>query len=174
MEFATDRQSSSSTGTATAVPVADAFIETLIRVMPRLGRIYKSQLRDGPLTPQQMFVLMEIQEISARSSDGAQPRELARHCSLSSAGVTAVVDDLVDGGFCVRAHGEKDRRAVFVRPTAHGVQTLAATRQAVRVALRDGLGGLLQQWGEDRTRAALALLEDLDAAADAVSDRLRT
>jgi DNA-binding MarR family transcriptional regulator len=160
-------------GAAPAAPPADQLVDTLIRVVPRLGRIFKAQLREGPLTPQQVFVMMEIQETTRQDADGAQPGKLARHCGLSGPGVTAVLDDLVDGGYCLRAHGERDRRAVYVRLTEHGQRTLDTMRGNATAALREVLGETIRQWGEERTRALLETLLELDAVSEAYLKQLR-
>jgi DNA-binding MarR family transcriptional regulator len=145
-----------------------------MRVMPRLGRVFKVQLRGGPLSPQQMFMLMELQDIAERQPDGAQPGELARQCGLSVPGVTAALDDLVAGGYCVRSHGEQDRRKVFVRPTEHGLRTLEAVRGSATTAMREVLNDTLKGLGEANVRALTAMLQDLDDAAEAYLDRLRS
>jgi DNA-binding MarR family transcriptional regulator len=154
--------------------VAEQFIETFMRVMPRLARTFKLQMRGGPLTPQQMFMVSEIQEITERQSDGAQPGELAKHCGLSAPGVTAALDDLVAAGYCVRAHGERDRRKVYVRLTDYGREALDATRRELMVAIRGMLGEMFAGWDETRLRELTALLGDLDQVVDAYVERQRS
>jgi len=168
-----DHLDTDASGTASTVPLADQFVASLMRVMPRVGRVFKAQLRGGPLSPQQMFLLIELQEISERHPDGAQPGELARHCGFSAPGVTATLDDLVADGYCVRTHGERDRRKVFVRPTEHGLRTLEAVRGAATAAMRELFGETLQGWGETHTRTLITLLHDLDDATEAYLERLR-
>src|SRR5437868_5700693 len=97
----------------TSADTATACVEALERIMPRLGRVYKSQFREGPLTMQQVYMLREI-------DDGAHPGELARRCSISSSATTAALDGLVRGGYCVRTHSEEDRREVLVHMTPLG------------------------------------------------------
>lgn len=132
-----------------------ACIDALERVVPRLGRVFKSQLREGPLTIQQMFMLRAIH-------DGARPGELARRCSISSSATTAALDGLVREGYCVRTHSERDRREVLVQVTPAGMDALAAAQAGATEALRE----LLDGWDEERTRQLLAALHDLDAAVD--------
>jgi DNA-binding MarR family transcriptional regulator len=132
-----------------------ACIEALERLIPRLGRVFKSQLREGPLTIQQMFMLRAIQ-------DGARPGELARRCSISSSATTAALDGLVRGGYCVRTHSEKDRREVLVQVTPAGAEALAAAQAGAMTALRE----LLEGWDEARMQRLLAALRDLDASVD--------
>jgi DNA-binding MarR family transcriptional regulator len=168
-----DQSTPKARGAADAAPLADQFTDTLMRVIPRLGRVFKAQLREGPLTPQQLFVMMEIQETARQEPEGAQPGKLARHCGLSGPGVTAVLDDLVRGGYCRRTHGEIDRRAVYVRLTEDGQRTLETVRGNAAAALRDVLGEALQHWDDDRIRALLAMLLELDAVSEAYLERLR-
>lgn len=137
-----------------------ACIEALERVMPLLGRVIKSQLREGPLTIQQMFMLRAIH-------DGARPGELAKRCSISSSATTAALDGLVRGGYCVRAHGEKDRREVLVHVTPAGMEALAEAQAGTTAALRE----LLDGWDEERIQQLLAVLRDLDASVDAYLEK---
>ncbi len=134
----------------------------LVKVWPRLGRLLKAHLRGGGLTTPQMFVLMEVQEAIDRHAEGAQPGELARRCNLSGPAITATLDDLVEGGYCVRAHSEIDRRKVLVRLTPSGEQALAEARAAAGFAMRTMLRG----WSEERMQRLLDVLRDLDEAVE--------
>ena len=147
---------------AGAAEMASRCAEALARVVPRFGRVVKSQLRNGRLTPQQMHMLMEIQDLAERYPEGVQPSELSRRCSLSSPGVTAALDDLVEGGFCSREHSEKDRRKVLVRLTPSGIETLAS----VRIGVGQALSQMLQGWDQAQIERLLAVLTDLDAMMD--------
>jgi DNA-binding MarR family transcriptional regulator len=138
-------------------------VETLVKVLPRLSRVFKSQMRGGPLTAPQMFLLMGIHDLIELHQDGAQPGELARRACLSSAAITAALDDLVDGGYCVRAHSEKDRRKVLVQLTPLGAKVLDDARANAFEAIR----GMLDGWGEDRMAQLCQTLRDLDEAAEA-------
>lgn len=138
----------------------DECIETLVEILPRVTRMLKSQLRGGKLTPQNMILLTIMQELDDIHEDGSNPGELARKSCLSSAAITAALDDLVAGGFCVRAHSEKDRRKVLLHVTPHGRLALAEMREDIRALLYRMLNG----WdGERATRLRMALV-DLDAA----------
>jgi DNA-binding MarR family transcriptional regulator len=142
-------------------PSADDCLEALIHVLPRLTRVIKSQMRGGKLSAQHTYLLMSVHEMEQINPDGAQPGELARRACLSSAAITAALDDLVNDGYCARAHSEKDRRKVLVRLTPHGEHTL----DELRAGTREALGGMLDDWtDEQRTRLCQALA-DLDAAA---------
>jgi DNA-binding MarR family transcriptional regulator len=148
---------------------AQECIETLINVFPRLTRIFKSQMRGGPLTPPQMFLLMGIQDLSELHQDGAQPGELARRACLSSAAITAALDDLVEGGYCVRAHSEKDRRKVLVHLTPLGTEVLNEARAGTAAAVRGMLDGL----SEAQMAQLRDSLRDLgEAAEEYVSQQL--
>ncbi|HWE64001.1 MAG TPA: MarR family transcriptional regulator [Chloroflexota bacterium] len=138
----------------------EACIEALEHVTPRLGHVFKSQLREGPLTMQQMFMLHEIH-------DGARPSELARRCCISSSATTAALDGLVRGGYCVRTHSEKDRREVLVQATPAGVAALNAAQAGTTAALRE----LLHGWDEERLQRLLVVLRDLDTSVDAYLEK---
>src|SRR5690242_11828769 len=115
-------------------PAIEAQIEALVAVMPRLGRIFKSQLRGFQLSMPQMGILMALQDQTEHG--GAHPGELADRLCLSSPAMTAALDELVEKGYCVRAHSEKDRRKVLVRTTPEGAATLGAAHEVVAQGLR--------------------------------------
>jgi DNA-binding MarR family transcriptional regulator len=115
-----------------------------------------------------MFMLVSIQDLMERNPDGVQPGDLARYCVLSGPGVTATIDDLVEGGYCVRAHGDhKDRRKVFIQPTPYGLRMLAEARRHTGMVLRT----VLADWDETRITQLHRLLHDLGEAAEAYFPR---
>jgi DNA-binding MarR family transcriptional regulator len=142
--------------------LAGETISALLDVMPRLGRVLKAHMANSGLTPQQMYLLLAVSDLSRRNTEGAQPGELSRRCWISSPAITASVDDLVEQGLCARAHSEKDRRKVLVRLTPHGEQVLQEARSAAIASL----AGLLTGWDEERTREFLSMLRQLDQAAE--------
>jgi DNA-binding MarR family transcriptional regulator len=157
-----------STASATNQTVStEQCIDALVDVLPRLARVFKSQMRGGKLSPQQVFLLMGIEDLNQLHVDGAQPGELARRACLSSAAITAAVDDLVDGGFCVRAHSEKDRRKVLVQLTDYGRDMLREAHASAAAALR----GILDGWTDEHKARLLAVLEELDVAACTLINR---
>jgi DNA-binding MarR family transcriptional regulator len=137
-----------------------ACIEALEHVTPRVGRVIKSQLREGPLTMQQMFMLRAIH-------DGARPGELAKRCYISNSATTAALDGLVRGGYCVRTHSEKDRREVLVHVTPAGMEALAAMQAGASAALRE----LLDGWDEERKQRLLTALHDLDTSVESYLEK---
>jgi DNA-binding MarR family transcriptional regulator len=138
-----------------------ACVDTLERVTPRLGKVIKSRMKDGPLTMQQMMMLREIH-------DGARPGELSRRCGISSSATTAALDALVRDGYCIREHSETDRREVVVHTTAAGAEALAAAQSESREAIRELLAG----WDERRMQRLLAVLHDLDGAVNGYVEHL--
>lgn len=132
----------------------EACVEALVRVMPQLNRVFKSQMK-GQLTPPQMHMMLAL-------SDGAaQPGELARRCALSNPATTAILDSLVEDGLCIRAHSEEDRRKVLVRPTTKGLEMLAQARVGATAAMRELLGG----WDTRRVERLYTVVCELDEAA---------
>jgi DNA-binding MarR family transcriptional regulator len=146
----------------------DECIQKLVQVLPRVSRVFKSQMRGGPLTPQQVFMLMSIQDLNELHPDGAQPGELARRACTSSAAVTAALDDLVADGFCARAHSEKDRRKVLVRVTPRGADVLREARARAADAMR----GMLDGWSAAQLDRLYAVLDELDVSASAFLERI--
>jgi DNA-binding MarR family transcriptional regulator len=138
----------------------------LIRALPRIARIFKSQWRGLPLTVPQMSMLMELQDLTARQG-GANPSELADRFCLSGPAITAALDELVEKGYCRRSHSEKDRRKVVVAITPEGATILAGAQAAAAESLRAMLG----DWDQQRLARLLEALQDLDATTDAYLSR---
>lgn len=142
--------------------LSDDDIEALAEVLSRLGRIVKTQLKGSPLTMPQMGMLMAVHRTTAEGG-GIHPGEIAECCCLSGPAVTAALDDLVEKGYCVRAHTESDRRKVLIQTTSHGD---AVMREAL-AGIGQGLRCMLHDWDRPRIRQLVTVLYDLDAAADA-------
>ena len=140
------------------VPSTEECIDALVRVLPRVTRAFKSQLRSNKLGMQHVFLLMTVAELEQVHSDGAQPGELARRAWLSGAAITAALDDLVADGYCVRAHSEVDRRKVLVRLTPEGHAMLEEIHNQARPVLR----GELEGWDDRRRTELCRVLHDLD------------
>lgn len=135
--------------------LTSACVDAMAQTLPRVGRIFKGYLRDTPLTIQQMHMLQELH-------GGSRPSDLARRCSLSSSATTAALDGLVQGGYCVRAHSERDRREVLVRITPRGEEALISAHASASAALRELLAG----WDVERMRRLLEVFQELQRAAD--------
>lgn len=146
-------------GEAGQDPSVEECIEALVRVLPRVTRAFKSQLRSSNLGTQHVFLLMMVAELEQVHCDGAQPGELARRAWLSGAAITAALDDLVAEGYCERSHSEIDRRRVLVRLTPKGHAVLGEVHNQARQALRDLLAG----WDGQRRAELCRVLHDLDA-----------
>jgi DNA-binding MarR family transcriptional regulator len=152
-----------------AVDAAETQIQALVSLLPRLGRIFKSQLRGAQLSMPQMAMLMALRE-QTESRGGAHPGELADRFCLSSPAITAALDELVEKGYCVRTHSEKDRRKVLVRSTPEGEAMVAAAQATVTQGMREMLGG----WDQERIGRLLTAMQDLDAAAESYLGRGRS
>jgi DNA-binding MarR family transcriptional regulator len=151
---------------ASAVHGADAQIEALVKLLPHLARIFKAHWRGLTLTAPQMGMLMALQDLTERQG-GANPGELAERFCLSSPAVTAALDELVEKGYCVRSHSEKDRRKVVVRTTPAGTAMLAAVQEGAVQSMR----AMLADWDGARLDRLLAALRDLDQASEAFVTR---
>lgn len=150
-----------------ATPFEDD-IEALAEVLPRLGRIVKAQLKSSPLTMPQMGMLMAVHRTTA-GAGGIHPGELAERYCLSGPAVTAALDELVEKGYCVRAHTESDRRKVLVQTTPHGDAIMRETLAGIG----DGLRSILHDWDQPRIHRLVTALYDLDAAVDAYRGQLK-
>jgi DNA-binding MarR family transcriptional regulator len=113
-----------------------------------------------------MVMLLALHEETARRG-GAHPGELADRFCLSSPAVTAALDELVEKGYCVRTHSEKDRRKVLVRSTPTGDAIMTAAHAGVAQGMREILAG----WDKERIGRLLTAMQDLDSAADAYLSR---
>jgi DNA-binding MarR family transcriptional regulator len=149
-----------------ATSAVETQIEALVKVLPRIARIFKSQWRGLSLSVPQMSMLMVVQDLTVRQG-GANPGELADHFCLSGPAVTAALDELVEKGYCRRSHSEKDRRKVIVAITPEGAAILTDVQMAAAQSLRAMLG----EWDQQRLARLLEALQDLDATADAYLSR---
>ena len=141
--------------------VMDRQIGELVGIMSRLGRVFKSQLRNSDLSVPHCTMLMSVQALT-KSSGNVSPGELAERFCLSGPAVTAALDELVSKGYCVRTHSDQDRRKVLVRTTAQGD---AATAEAISGVV-EGLRAMLHDWDEQRLGNLVSAMRDLDRAVD--------
>jgi DNA-binding MarR family transcriptional regulator len=133
----------------------EQFAGALSRVVSRLKRLMVACESRAPLSMAQFRAFQCVGE-------GARPSEIARGCEITSSAATAVVDSLVEAGFCERIHSTTDRREILVRPTPAGRAAFAATK----AAMDDLLAGILADWPADRIATLTTLLNDFDAAID--------
>lgn len=92
--------------------------------------------RPGELSATQVRALFQLERGEACTAG-----ELARRAGLSPASMTAMLDQLVDGGIVERRRSEKDRRQVIVSLTEAGHETLAARRTHIEARTQEVLGG---------------------------------
>jgi DNA-binding MarR family transcriptional regulator len=128
-----------------------------LEAMARLSRVFDRSLRDGADISQGWFeALLRIE----RSGGSLTMGMLAEQVSLTSGGVTRLVDRLTDVGFVARRNCDSDRRVQYVAITDAGRSKLA---DAVEMHLRD----------LDREFVGRMSAEELEVVTR-VMDRLRT
>jgi DNA-binding MarR family transcriptional regulator len=128
-----------------------------LEAMARLSRVFDRSLRDGADISQGWFeALLRIE----RSGGSMTMGMLAEQVSLTSGGVTRLVDRLTDVGFVARRNCDSDRRVQYVAITDAGRSKLA---DAVEMHLRD----------LDREFVGRMSAEELEVVTR-VMDRLRT
>lgn len=148
----------------TADPAAAALGSELLTLVARLNRLATSRIR-LPLPWAQARLLGTIED----RPDGARISELAEldHCSQPT--MTTQVRRLEEAGLVTRAADPQDARAVLIRITAKGSQTLARVR-ADRAAVIEPRIRQLSDY--DRATLAVAvgalhrLIEDMSSARD--------
>jgi DNA-binding MarR family transcriptional regulator len=85
--------------------------------------VQASTLDEHPLDPSPTRTLVVL---AAAAEDGTRPREILARTTLSTGGVTQLLDRLEDAGLVTRTTGRPpDRRAVSVQLTPAGSTALA-------------------------------------------------
>lgn len=148
----------------TADPAAAALGSELLTLVARLNRLATSRIR-LPLPWAQARLLGTIED----RPDGARISELAEldHCSQPT--MTTQVRRLEEAGLVTRTTDPEDARAVLIRITAKGSQTLARVRADRAAVIEPRIRQL-----SDSDRANLAdavgalhrLIEDMSSARD--------
>jgi len=90
----------------------------------------------------------------------ATPGELARWASLSTGGVTVVLDRLEDSGYIRREPNPADRRSTIIRPVAARLHKLDAMYRAQG----EGLARVLAAYPDPHLRLILDFLKEVNAA----------
>ena len=137
--------------------LSDATLESLLlRVTKRCwSTVFSSAMRrtlPGHLTPQQLFVLAQLDHRAC------QPSVLAREHHVGMSAMTSLVDGLVARGLVDRLQDSHDRRAVQLAITDDGRAVWGEAQAAVMESTRQVLTPLS---ATERERLMLAL-SDLD------------
>ncbi|MCW2927046.1 MAG: transcriptional regulator [Thermoleophilia bacterium] len=109
-------------------------IERFFSVHARIDTIARQELR---ITPSERMALLHL------SSGITSPTDLSRHLGMTSAGVTNLLDRLVESGHVTRARHKDDGRRILVLLTKRGIQahlrlhTVASELAAVANAMGD-------------------------------------
>ena len=74
------------------------------------------------LTISQQRMLRTVWRMTATAPQGIMLKELAGQLSLSSSAVSVMVDSMVKRGFLERLQDENDRRKIFIRISAAGLE----------------------------------------------------
>ena len=75
----------------------------------------------------------------------ATPGQLAKWASLTTGGMTVVLDRLEKAGYVMRERNPKDRRSLIVRPVASHIRKLEEIYRSKGVALAQVLSGFKDQ-----------------------------
>lgn len=94
-----------------------------------------------------------------------RPSEIARHLSVTSASMTALLDRLERSGFLERVSHPTDRRSILIAPTETAATAVSGAIDEHAALLRDTITGL----DAPQRAAVLHFLETLSAGADAAS-----
>jgi len=125
----------------------------LVGAHARLTRVLGRELEETCGLPLTWYIGMV--RISRAPDGRITMSELAQSLSLTSGGVTRLVDRMTDDGLVERQHCPSDRRSVYVALTPAGYQRLADATDAHLAALDRHLFGPLD--AADRAALARAL-----------------
>jgi DNA-binding MarR family transcriptional regulator len=128
-----------------------SLMRLLVGAHTRLTRVLGAELEEGCNIPITWFVGMA--RLARAPGARLTMSELSAELSLTSGGVTRLVDRMVERGLVERQHCPSDRRSIYVALTDQGFEAL---RDATVVHL-DGLDRHLLGPLDEHDRAALAL-----------------
>ncbi len=128
------------------------FIETLEGL-----RRYRRWYRDHsiPIRKNEMMLLMFLAYHLPDDSVGLQPSELGEILRLTRPTITSMVNSLEEQGYVVRINDEEDRRVVFVRPTARGVELVSRAQAGFATSIAE----LIAFLGEEDAQELLRIME---------------
>jgi MarR family transcriptional regulator, organic hydroperoxide resistance regulator len=115
--------------------------------------------KHGDLSATQVRALFQLEQGEACTAG-----ELAKRADLSPASMTAMLDQLEQGGIIERHRSEKDRRQVIVSLTHAGHEVLAAKRAHIEAPTRQ----LLEPFADDELDAAARVMRSLAELLDSL------
>jgi DNA-binding MarR family transcriptional regulator len=116
--------------------------EELLKVMPSLGRLMASYMRDSgeeETTMMQVTVLFHLEHQTLTASELAKKRRV----SLQAASV--LVQGLVEKGWVLRVPDPKDRRQFLLQLTPEGLERAHSARKQVANFLAEFMQGLSEE-----------------------------
>ena len=135
--------------TQNGVPVSDAVLINLRRIIQSIDLHSRDLVKRFGLTVPQLMILHEINSVQDISAS-----DLARAVSLSQATVTGVLERLENRGLIARKRSESDRRRVHVRATDAGRATLDAAPPLMQESFTRQFS-LLEAWEQHMILAAV-------------------
>ena len=129
-------------------------------LMLQFKRLHKSMFKtlfktpSGDMKPSPFILMMRVWRASRNGGPGIRVTELANSMGISAPGITQIITALEKSGQVSREMDPEDRRAVLVRMTREGEETM----QPVFRQMEERFGQLIDFLGEENSRTLSALL----------------
>ena len=139
----------------------DGFPAAAIRFVRALERNREQIGKDHDLSPSDLRALFWIAEVGS-----VTPKDVAAHMEMTTGGITAIANRLVDAGLLQRTGHPSDRRSLYLELSAAGHETMRVIHTDFRAMIADSTSRL--------TAAELQAFEvALDIVATEVNARAR-
>lgn len=146
-----------------------AYLAELDQVFRKMNRKFVTErdkiLLDGQVSLQQALLLQEVIDKGPQ-----QPGQLAEALGISSGGVTALCNKLVQRGYITRKRSSFDRRIIYIRATNKGEQLL---KNYETLSIKDYVfNGLSEQEQLQQIQLCERIIQNLDNLVGPVQQRV--
>lgn len=139
---------------------SDSSLRALRRILRAADGAARKLARQTGMTGPQLVVLGILKERGE-----ATPKTISQAAGIAQATATALIDKLQQRGFAERQRGETDRRQIWVRPTAAGLEALRSAPDPLQTTFAERFNKL-EPWEQAMIVAALERVAGLLDAAD--------
>jgi DNA-binding MarR family transcriptional regulator len=122
--------------------------------------MFADRVRELGIRPRQFAVLSHVAFGELRTQ-----QQLADLLGIHRNNIVALIDEMEAAGWVERHRGESDRRVFEIRPTAAGLEIVAAVNELIPVIDDELLGSLSAAQRRQLTAALRTVADDLGLAA---------
>ena len=132
-------------------------VDQLLSLQPKLQRFLAATLPVEVSRELRSVTFHQLEALACLPTAGTSMRQFAASVGISGAAATALADRMIRQGLAVRRDDPKDRRTVWLAPTAHAMELVASFRSSQRSSMSRALASLRT----DQVAAILDLLRVL-------------